>query len=193
MEQENTIQTGISVQFRRNLAVNQRKVVLNADVTKDSIAEVMYYLYSLEYLDSKSKTKEPIEILINTNGGDVEQGLILISYIEYLKKNGYTIITTTIGNAYSMGLFLACVGTKRNGYEHSRYLWHEISSGVLGKLSVMEEEVDYCHTLSDEVEKILLKYTKIPKAKLEEWRKQRRDVYISVEQAIEYGIIDEIM
>jgi len=193
MEQENAIQFGISAQFRRNLAVNQRKVMLNSEVSKDSISEVMYYLYSLESLDTQCGSKEPIEILINTNGGDVEQGLVLISYIEHLKDVGYEITTTTIGNAYSMGLFLACVGSKRKGYRHSKYLWHEISSGNFGKLSSIKEDVAYCDVLVKEVEQILKDNTNIPTEKLDEWRLQRRDVYITAEEALQYNIIDEIV
>lgn len=179
--------------LRRNMAVNNRKILLNDDIDGDLISEALYYLYALENLDETTGTKEPIEILVDTNGGYVDAGLTLISYIENLKDKGYTIITTNIGKAYSMGLPIACCGSIRRCYRYAGYMVHEIASGSFGKLNKMYEDIEETKRIGKLTDSILIKYTGITQEYLDDIYMRKSDKFLSAEDAIGLNIVDEIV
>lgn len=59
-------------------------------------------------MDNKLKKKEPIELYINSNGGLVTECMSLISLIEQMKEDGYTIITINAGKCDALPDFLSC-------------------------------------------------------------------------------------
>ena len=180
-------------QMKATMALNQRKIFLYDDVDENSIFECIYYLNRLENMDNKIGSKEPIYIMINSNGGNVYDCLSLISLIEKMKNEGYKIVTVNMGRAFSCGFLLSIVGSERVSYAYSDYMFHDISSIEYGKLNTMIEGIKEMKRLRDKLSGIVMKYTNITKDLLDLWYKNKTDKYFSAEEALEYGIADKIV
>lgn len=184
---------GSSSQMKFSLAINQRKIFLYDEVGESSIFECIYYLNKLMYVDSMYGTKEPIEILINTNGGGVYDCLTLVSLIEHMKDIGYKIITTNIGKAFSAGFILSIIGSERKAYRFSSYMTHNISTFMYGQLQEIKEDSEEMERLKQSLNKIISKYTKITLKDLEKWQERKINKYFNSEEALKYGITDVIL
>lgn len=181
-------------QMRYGLAVNQRKILIYDEVDCDTIQESICYLNKLKYMDSVFKKEKPdIEIQINTVGGNVEDGLSLISLIEEMKQDGYCIITTNIGRGYSMGFLLSICGSVRKAYKYAKYMYHDIAYGIYGKHNDVLDFVDFANMLRKDVLDIATKYTNRPKEFFDEINKVRKDVFFSASDMIELKGVDIIV
>lgn len=182
-----------STLIRRNMAINQRRILINDEIDDNISAEVQYYLYSIMELDKESGTKEPIEILIDSIGGSIESGLSMVSLIESMKDNGYKIITINAGKAYSMGFVLSIIGNERKSYRYGSYMIHDASSGSIGKVVEMEEQLEETKRLRAIVDDLVYKYTDITPQMMEDWHKRKVDKYFSVEDAKSLNIVDKVV
>lgn len=175
------------------LAFQNRKLMVYDDVDDSSMFRCIYTLMRIREADKKLGTKEPIEILINSCGGTVYDGLSLISLIENMKDDGYAIITTNMGYAFSMGFLISIVGSVRKSFRYATYLHHDMSSMNYGKLASMEEEINDMRILRKRVDDIVLKYTKLTQADLDEINNKKLDKRFTAEEALALKICDEVL
>lgn len=184
---------GLTPQMKSSLAINQRKIFLYDEVEENSIFECIYYLNKLMYIDNVYEEKNPIEILINSNGGSVYDCLTLVSLIEQMKDMGYKIITTNIGRAFSAGFILSIVGSERRSYRFSSYMTHDISTFMCGKLQDIKEDTKETERLRNLINEIIVRYTKIPLKDLEKWQERKLDKYFDAKEALKLGITDMVL
>lgn len=180
-------------QMEFSFAIDQRKIVVNEEITEQSVFRYLFYLHKIVEIDAYRDEIDPIEIYINTDGGSVYDCLTLISYLEFLKDRGYPIITINIGRAFSAGFLLSVIGTERKSLRYSRYMFHEVSGEVFGKHQTMKSDLDEFNTMSRIGIDIILKYTNIPMSTLDEIIARKEDRYFSPEDMLELGAIDEII
>lgn len=183
----------LQAQMEFSLAVSQRKLYINETITDESVFKYIYYLNKIVSIDKKNNSKEPIEIYINSNGGSVYDGLALISHIEFLKEQGYKIITINMGKAFSMAFLISLVGSERKAYRYSRYMYHEISGGIIGKYHEMLEDLNECAVLSDIVMDIVIKYSNITKEELKDIGERKQDKYFSAKELLDLKGVDLII
>jgi ATP-dependent Clp protease protease subunit len=150
----------------------------------DDFNEKIYSCYNLEY------QRQPIKIYIDSYGGYVYQCFGLLSIIEASKTPIHTIVT---GCAMSCGFMILISGHKRFGYSMSTPLYHQVSTGFEGKVADMELDLIETKRLQKMIEQITLKRTKITKQKLSEIYKQKIDWFMNAKQALQLGVIDEII
>ena len=150
----------------------------------DEYMEKYYALHDLVYV------RKPIKIYIDSYGGYVYQCFGLISIMNSSKTPIHTIVT---GCAMSCGFMILISGHKRFGYELSTPLYHQVSSGVIGKAKDIEEEFIEVKRLQDKLEEITLAKTNITAKQLEKIYKQKKDWYMTAEEALQLGVIDEII
>lgn len=133
-------------------------------------------------------SRTPIKIYINSNGGDLNATLQMINSIELSETPVYTIVT---GTAYSGGFFTSIAGHKRFCYRNASFLYHEGSCFMGGDASKFRNQADFYNKQMDAIKEITLKYTKIS----EELYKQKikDDWWFTAEEALELGIVDEIL
>ena len=182
--------------IKKNLAIYQRKILINQEITNESVTEAIYYLYTLMDLDREEgveKNPKPIDILLNTPGGSVWDGLILVSLIEQMKDMGYTINTTAIGTAASMGFIIFIAGSNRYSYRHAQFMLHDISTMMGGKVKDLEESMEDLRKCQKQVFDIIKKYTHVPDEKLKEWIDHKRDMFFYPDEAVELGIVDKVL
>lgn len=182
-----------SFSFRRNLAVKERKIMIYNDVDENSMMEALYYLYRFRSIDLKRGTKKPIDILINSCGGKVSDGLSLISLIESMKDEGWTINTINTGYALSMGFLISICGTNRYCYRYSTYMLHDVSMSLEGKFMSVQEEMHEINRTRNTIKEIVLKYTNLTEEDVEEIWKLKQDKYYSAKEAVELKISDAIV
>ena len=146
------------------------------------------YLKRINFLKNVNPYK-PITLLITSYGGDVYAMLGLVDYIRSLPVKVNTHCVGTCMSAASV--LLACGTGKRTMTKNSTVMVHEGSSVEIGKATDVMRGVDYLKELQKNINKILGEVTK---KDVDFWVKiQRNDTYLTPEQCLKYGIIDEII
>jgi ATP-dependent Clp protease protease subunit len=150
----------------------------------DELLKKMYSVYDLEY------NPKPIKIMIDSFGGSVYAILGLLAVMDDSKTPIHTYVT---GAAMSCGFMLLIHGHKRFAYKHATPLYHQVSSVAWGKLKDMEEDLVETKRLQEIIERLTLERTKITRKKLDKVYKTKKDWFMSAEEALEFGVVDEIV
>lgn len=165
----------------------RERIVFLGTAVDDSIANVI--IAQILFLESEDPSKE-IYLYINSPGGHITSGLAIYDTMQYVKA---PIVTTCIGQAASMGAVLLAGGEKgkRFALPHSRILIHQPLGGVQGQATDIDIQAKEILRMREELNRILMLHTGQPIEKVE--KDTERDYYMSAEQAVEYGIIDQIL
>lgn len=131
--------------------------------------------------------REPIKIIINTPGGDLTAALTIIDAIELSKTPVYTY---TIGMGYSGGFFIGICGHKRFGYPHSSYCFHEGEAADQGDAHKLLQRIEFYKKQLGMVKDITINHTFIDNEIYTQ--RQKDDWFMTAEEALECGVIDEI-
>jgi ATP-dependent Clp protease protease subunit len=143
----------------------------------------------LLYLDTSDPGKD-IAIYINSPGGVVYAGLGIYDTIQFI---GCKVSTICTGVAASMAAVLLAAGAKgkRCGLKHSRIMIHQPAGGMQGQASDMEITVREIRKIKEELYNIMAEHTGKPFEQIE--KDSDRDYWMSAAEAVEYGILDEVM
>lgn len=153
----------------------------------DYVANIIQaQLLFLESVDSR----KDIQIYLNTPGGSVYAGLGIYDTMQYIAPDVATICT---GIAASMGAVLLCAGQegKRTALKHSRVLIHQPMGGAQGQASDIEITAREILKLKKELYEIIAKHSKKDYDAI--WKDSDRDYWMTAEEALEYGMIDEVL
>jgi len=129
-----------------------------------------------------------IHLHLNTPGGEIYSAFSTVDTIRNLKSDVHTYADGIVASA---GTLMSLVGKKRFAGKYSHMLIHQLSSELYGPLSDMENDLENCKTLMKIMKDFYKKYTKVPMKKLDELLKQ--DIYLTAEECLAYGIVDEIL
>jgi len=135
-------------------------------------------------------TPKPIKIFIDSYGGYVYQCFGLLGIIKASKVPIHTIVT---GCAMSCGFLISIAGHRRFGYEKSTYLYHQVSSGAIGTVKEMEDEMVESIRLQDLIEEHTLEYTSITEKQLDKVYREKTDWIFNSKKALKLSVIDEII
>jgi len=142
------------------------------------------------FLASKDPKKD-VQLYINSPGGVLTSALAIYDTMQYIKC---PVSTVCVGSAASGAAVLLAAGTKgkRFALPNAQILLHQVAVSGLGGAAV-EIEITAKHIikLKERVNKILAKHTGQKLGRIE--KDTDRDFYLSVEEAKEYGLIDEII
>ncbi|MGB5190472.1 ATP-dependent Clp protease proteolytic subunit [Robiginitalea sp.] len=163
-----------------------RIIFLGTPVT-DQVANIIQA--QLLFLASADSSKD-IQIYINSPGGSVYAGLGIYDTMQFIKPDVATICT---GIAASMAAVLLCAGKKgkRSGLRHSRVMIHQPMSGAQGQASDIEIAAKEVIKLRDELYEIIGSHTGQNFDKI--YEDSDRDFWMKAKEALEYGMIDEIL
>ena len=147
---------------------------------------VIAQLLFLESVDAK----KDILMYINSPGGSVYAGMGMYDTMQYVRPDVATICT---GLAASMGAVLLAAGQKgkRTALKHSRIMIHQPLGGAGGKASDIEISANHILELRDELYEILANHS--GKSVEQIAKDSDRDYWMKAEQALEYGLIDEVL
>ena len=166
--------------------LNERVIFLGDEVNSQTANIVVAQLLHLAY----QNPDEDIKLYINSPGGSVYDGLAILDTINFIKPDVQTI---GIGLQASMGAFLLAAGTKgkRGILPNARVMIHQPSSGTRGKITDQEIDLKEGLTLKEKLAEILAKNTGKNLEKLK--NDMERDYWMSAEEAVKYGIVDNIL
>ncbi len=165
--------------------LKDRIIFLSGEVN-DSIASII--VSELLYLDSKGH--EDIYLYINSPGGSVTSGLAIYDTMNYIKSDVRTIV---IGMAASMGAFLLSSGAKgkRAALSNAEVMIHQVLGGAQGQATDIKIAAEHILKIKKKLNKILAFNTGQNINKIV--KDCERDNYMSAKEALEYGLIDEII
>ena len=166
--------------------LKDRIIFLGSPVT-DEIANLI--IAQLLFLESEDPDKD-IYLYINSPGGVVTAGLAIYDTMQYIKPDVQTIC---MGQAASMAAVLLAAGAtgKRFALPHSRIMIHQPIGGFEGQATEIEIHAREILRIREELNKILAKHTNKPLDKIRE--DTERDYFMSAQEAMDYGLIDEIV
>lgn len=157
-----------------------------AGVVDDRMSTVVQA--QLMYLDSIDSTD--ITMHIDSPGGSVKSGLSMVDVMDYIKCD---IKTVNTGIAASMGSVLLGAGTKgkRSSLRFSRTMLHQSSGGFRGNIQDAEIDMTEWKKINQTLFELLGEYCGKPAKQV--MKDASRDLWLSSEEALKYGIIDEIV
>ena len=166
--------------------LKERIIFLGSDINEVVADVVMAQLIFLEYEDSD----KDITIYVNSPGGYISAGLAIYDTIQFIKPD---VSTICIGQASSMAAVLLAAGKKAKRYAlpHSRIMLHQPIGGITGQAADVAIHAKEIIRIKDTITEILIQHTG---QKADIIRKDTdRNFFMNAQEALEYGIIDEIL
>jgi len=163
------------------------RVIFLCDEVNDTTASLV--VAQLLYLESQDSEKD-ICLYINSPGGSVSAGMAIYDTMNYIKCD---VSTVCIGMAASMGAFLLSSGAKgkRFALPHSEIMIHQPLGGMQGQASDIKIHSDHILRTRDTLNRILAKNTGKSLEVIE--KDTDRDNFLTAQQALEYGLIDQVI
>jgi len=166
--------------------LKERVIFLTGQV-EDHMANLI--VAQLLFLESENPEKD-IYIYINSPGGSVTAGLAIYDTMRYIKCD---IATVCVGQAASMGAFLLSGGTKGKRYvlPNARVMIHQPLGGFQGQATDFEIHAREILTIKEKLNRLMAEHC--GKTLEEVVRGTERDNFLSAQQAVDYGLVDQIL
>ena len=178
--------------------LKDRIVMLDTDVNEHSSSLIVAQML---FLESENPDAD-ILFYINSPGGSVTAGLAIYDTMQFIKPDVSTIV---LGQACSMGSFLAQAGApgKRIVLPESRTMIHRVSSGTPGtRGSVHVQELQFedakrsfeeSQRINERLTELYVRHNTAGKTYDELFGDMKFDTFLSAQQAVEYGLADEVV
>ncbi|KAL7503499.1 hypothetical protein ACHAWX_000591 [Stephanocyclus meneghinianus] len=165
----------------------QDRIILLGQGVDDEIANVL--VAQLLYLAQQDPTKD-ITLYINSPGGSVSAGMAIYDTMQYVPCD---VSTVCFGMAASMGAFLLGAGApgKRRALPNARIMIHQPLGGAQGQAADIEIQAKEILFIREVLNTYIAEYCNQPKDKIE--ADCDRDFFMTAEEAVDYGIIDEMI
>jgi ATP-dependent Clp protease protease subunit len=169
-----------------SLLLKERIVFLGTPIS-DQIANLI--IAQLLYLEREDPEKD-INLYVHCPGGIISAGLAIYDTIQLVRAD---VSTICVGLAASMGTLILSAGAKGKRYAlpNSTIHMHQAVGGAQGQAADIEIAAREIMRMQDIIRTILVKHTGQPMDKIT--HDTDRDFYLNAEQAMEYGIVDEIL
>ena len=169
-----------------SLLLRERIVMLGMPIN-DQVANVV--IAQLLYLEREDPDKD-ISLYVHCPGGIISAGLAIYDTMQLIKPD---VSTICVGLAASMGTLLLCSGAKGKRYAlpNSTIHLHQAFGGAQGQAADVEIAAREIMRMQELIRSILSKHTGQPIEKVV--HDTDRDFYLNPEQAVEYGLVDEVL
>ena len=177
--------------------LKDRVVMLDTDVNEHTSSLLVAQLLFME-----SQGNEDISLFINSPGGSVTAGLAIYDTMQFIRPD---VATYVIGQACSMGSFLAQAGAKGKRFvlPESRTMVHRVSSGTPGtRGSVHVQELQFedakrsfeeSQRLNERLTQLYVKHNTAGKTYAEMFETMKFDTFLSAAEAVEWGLADKVL
>tara|TARA_R100000900_G_scaffold7825_3_gene7903 strand:+ start:3683 stop:4393 length:711 start_codon:yes stop_codon:yes gene_type:complete len=181
--------------------MESRTMLLQGEVNEEKAGEIISGFLALAHLKApKPDLKkgempyDPITMYVSTYGGSADEMFAIFDIMEMCKKS-CVIETVGLGKVMSAGTLILAAGTKgkRKISKNCRVMLHQVSAGAFGPLFNMTTELDAIQKLQDQYITAMASCTNLSKRKLKSLLNERVNVYLSAEEAVEYGLADIII
>jgi ATP-dependent Clp endopeptidase proteolytic subunit ClpP len=177
--------------------------MLYGDVNEERAADIVSALLILGDKKRIDKAKErlpegeelsDIQFYISTYGGSADDMMAIYDMMRITKKNR-DIETIGMGKIMSAGTLLLASGTqgKRKIMKNCRVMLHAVSAGSMGSIHNLVNEMEEIQNIQDAYIRTLCAETLLTKRQLKKMLDQKVNVYLTAEEAVEYGLADEVI
>jgi ATP-dependent Clp protease protease subunit len=169
-----------------SLLLKERIIFLGTPINDQIASLIIAQLLYLEHED----TDKDINLYIHSPGGIISAGLAIYDTIQLVRPD---VSTICVGLTASMATVILAAGTKGKRYAlpHSTIHMHQAFGGAQGQAADIEIAAREIMRLQDIIRTILTKHTGQTEEKIT--HDTDRDFYLNAEQAVEYGIVDQIL
>ncbi len=177
--------SGITTMPIESKFISERIIFIEGEITQESALKTCKEILFLAMTDKD----QPIDIIINSHGGEVNAGLMILDFI----SNSIAEIHTWCWSvAYSMAALLFASGKKRYMLEHAELMLHQplIASHIGGNVSAIKAVSESLITTSQKLNELLASCTGKTIDEIETIT--RTDHYFSANEAVKFGLADEI-
>ena len=168
--------------------LKDRIVMLDTDVNEHSASLLVAQLL---FLESEDPDRD-ILFYINSPGGSVTAGMAIYDTMQFIKPDVSTIV---MGQACSMGSLLSTAGAagKRLMLPHARHMIHQPSGGASGQATDIQIQAQEILKMKQYLTQIYVDHNSVGKTFDEFAIDMERDFFMSADEALAYGLIDEII
>ena len=163
------------------------RIIFLGSAVDDLVASLV--TAQLLFLEAENPEKD-IFLYINSPGGSVTAGMAIYDTMQYVRPD---VSTLCVGQAASMGALLLTAGAKgkRHALPHARVMIHQPWGGVEGQATEIHIHAREILRVREELNQILSHHTGRPMEQIA--RDTERDNFLTSQQAVEYGLIDQVI
>jgi len=168
--------------------LRERIIMLNGPI-EDHMANLV--VAQLLFLESENPDKQ-ISLFINSPGGVVTAGMSIYDTMQFIKCD---VATFVMGQACSMGSLLATAGAagKRYMLPNARHMIHQPSGGARGQATDIQIQAEEILKMKKNLTEIYVKHNSKGKTFDQMTSDMERDKFMSAQEALDYGLIDQII
>ena len=163
------------------------RIIFLTGAIDDNTANVV--IAQMLFLESQNPDKD-INLYINSPGGSITAGMAIYDTMRYIKPD---LVTICVGMAASMASILLMAGAKgkRFALPHAQVMLHQPMGGFSGQASDIEIHARNILRTREEMYDVIAEHTGQARAKV--IADTDRDNFLNAEQALDYGIVDEVV
>ena len=162
-----------------------RSVVITGEINDKLAARVATQLLALA-----QESEEPINMFISSPGGHVESGDMVHDMIKFIKPTVRTIGTGWVASAGAL-IFVGADRANRYCLPNTRFLLHEPSGGIGGKVTDMQIQAEQLRIMRERFYKLFAEATGQTPEQIA--KDTARDFWLNTKQAIEYGLLGQVI
>ena len=166
--------------------LESRTILLAEPITKEVAERITAKLLLLD----RESGKEPVDIYINSPGGDVDAGFAIFDMARYISAPVRCISTGLTASA-AVVVLLATPKKLRLSLPNSRFLMHQPSMGIHGSAADVRIEANEILKMREKINKLIAEETGQPLDKVE--KGTRRNYWMDAEEAKKYGLVSRIV
>jgi len=165
----------------------KERVIFLVGPIDDHVANLI--VAQLLFLESENPDKD-VHLYINSPGGSISAGMAIYDTMQFIKPQ---VSTLCVGMAASMGAFLLQAGAKgkRFALPNSTVMIHQPLGGFQGQATDIEIHAKYILSLREQLYKLMAQHT--GRSVEEIARDSERDNFLTAKDAVEYGLIDQVL
>ena len=198
-EEESGTSLSEALEGLMNSQPDLRTMMLYGEVNEEKIQELIVGTIMMTQAAAPNSYADdgnlkPMKLYLSTYGGAADD---MFSFYDILTqaKESCELHTIGLGKVMSAGVLLLAAGTKGHRYigKNCRVMIHAVTAGNIGELHNLQNEMEAIQQLQDSYTNALVQETSMTKRQLNKLLDRKVNVYLTAQEAIEYGIADKIL
>jgi len=179
---------------------SMRTVSIYGEINEERASVIVSSLTVLKEMESpaispdKDFKNEPLKIIVSSEGGNVQDMFAIYDCMRYVRQD-CEIQTFGLGKVMSAGILLLSAGTKgkRRVGKHCRMMMHSVQGAHYGSIKELETDITEVRWYQEQFIEALSHESSLDHRQIKDIFSRKTDTYFDANQALEWGIVDEIV